>query len=196
MNKVWPSGSAWAAKSAPVFPPAPVLFSTTMGWPHLAVSLSAAMRASTSLMPPPGNGMMNLTGLAENPDATCPRAGNTIAVKAINKPSAVTRGHMRCSELEMNRIRLRPRGAMECPFFSLPVFGEGRGGGQHCIPERPHPALPEDGEGKKRPHRGDAAAMRRARFHWSFEPDMVKLGALQQSREVPCRSANCYFPAL
>src|SRR3984893_13990876 len=182
MNKGWPWGSAWAARAAPSFCPAPDLFSTTMGWPHLAVSLSAAMRASTSLMPPPGNGMMNLTGLAENPDATCPRAGNTIAVKAINKPSAVTRGHMRCSELEMNRIRLRPRGAMECPFFSLPVFGGGRGGGGARMP--------------KRPPRGDAAAMRRARFHWSFEPDMVKLGALQQSREVPCRSANCYFPAL
>src|SRR5215469_15559862 len=95
-----------------MFPPAPVLFSTTIGWPHVAVSLSAAMRASTSLMPPPGNGMINLTGLTGNPDATCPRAGNATAAEIANKPSAVTRRHMRCSSLKIDTIRLRLHGAI------------------------------------------------------------------------------------
>src|SRR5216683_1730646 len=111
-NRVWPSGSAWAAKSAPIFPPAPVLFSTTTGWPHLAVSLSAAMRARTSLMPPPGNGTMNLTGRAGNPGGTCPCAGNAAIVKIVNKPSAVTPRRMQCSGTEASRIRLRRGGAI------------------------------------------------------------------------------------
>src|SRR5262245_26739824 len=49
-----------------MLPPAPVLFSTTTGCPHLAWSLSPMMRASTSLMPPPGKGTMNFTGRAGN----------------------------------------------------------------------------------------------------------------------------------
>ena len=46
-----------------MLPPAPVLFSTMIGWPHFTCSFSAATRASTSLMPPPGNGTMKRTGL-------------------------------------------------------------------------------------------------------------------------------------
>ena len=65
-SSVWPSGSACAARSAPMLPPAPVFCSMMIGWPHLACSLSATMRASTSLMPPAGNGTMNLTGLLGN----------------------------------------------------------------------------------------------------------------------------------
>ena len=45
-----------------MLPPAPVLFSTMIGWPHFTCSFSAATRASTSLMPPPGNGTMKRTG--------------------------------------------------------------------------------------------------------------------------------------
>src|SRR6516162_9370664 len=131
-----------------MFPPAPVLFSTMMGWPHLAVSLSAAIRASTSLMPPPGNGMTNLTGLAGNPDAICPRAGNAIAVKITKKPTAVTRGHIRCSGLKMDRICLRLRGAIA-----------------EIRTAQGWPAAP-----------GDATAMRWLRFHWGLEPDMVRRG--------------------
>src|SRR5215813_8922030 len=95
-----------------MFPPAPVLFSTTMGWPHLVVSLSAAMRASTSLMPPPGNGTTNLTGLAGNPDGTCPRAGNAVAAKIANTPRALTPIRMQRSRLRPSRIRVALLDAM------------------------------------------------------------------------------------
>ena len=49
-----------------MLPPAPVLCSMMIGWPHFAWSLSATMRARMSLMPPAGNGTMNLTGLPGN----------------------------------------------------------------------------------------------------------------------------------
>src|SRR5215468_4178242 len=110
-----------------MFPPAPVLFSTMMGWPHLTASLSAAMRASTSLMPPPGNGMMNLTGLAGNPDATCPRTGNAVAVKITSKPSAVTRGHMPVLRVEngqdMPSTTRRNRRDQDCTRVAGRPFG-------------------------------------------------------------------------
>ena len=44
----WPSGSDCATYLAPTRPPAPSRFSTITGWPYLACSLSARMRAMVS----------------------------------------------------------------------------------------------------------------------------------------------------
>src|SRR5258708_22605768 len=75
-----------------MLPPAPVLFSMMMGWPHFTVSFSAATRASTSLMPPPGNGMMNRTVLAGNCAGACARAGEDGAIEksAVEKSADET----------------------------------------------------------------------------------------------------------
>ena len=79
-NNVVPSGSACAARSAPMLPPAPVFCSMMIGWPHFACSLSAAMRASTSLMPPAGNGTMNFTvPLGWNAPCACAAPGSAEA---------------------------------------------------------------------------------------------------------------------
>src|SRR5262249_32728114 len=56
-----------------MLPPAPVRFSTTTGCAHFAESLSPTMRASTSLMPPPGNGTTNLIARVGYP--VCAKAG-------------------------------------------------------------------------------------------------------------------------
>src|SRR5262245_58017004 len=46
-----------------MLPPPPLRFSMMTGWPHFACNLSPTMRASTSLVPPPGYGMRSFTGL-------------------------------------------------------------------------------------------------------------------------------------
>jgi hypothetical protein len=71
-----------------MLPPAPVLFSMMMGCPYFACSFSAATRASTSLMPPPGNGMMKRTGLAGKPDGACAGAGEASAKETTENASA------------------------------------------------------------------------------------------------------------
>src|SRR4249920_2054292 len=53
---VYPSGADLATKSAPMFPPAPGLFSTTTDWPHASVSRCAIRRPVISSEPPGGNG--------------------------------------------------------------------------------------------------------------------------------------------
>ena len=45
---LWPSGSWVATHFAPTRPPAPSRFSTITGWPSVAPSLSARMRAMVS----------------------------------------------------------------------------------------------------------------------------------------------------
>src|SRR6185295_10602144 len=62
-SSVWPSLSALATRSAPMLPPAPVLFSTTTGWPMASCSFGPIRRARMSLVPPGANGTMILTGL-------------------------------------------------------------------------------------------------------------------------------------
>ncbi len=48
----WPSGSALATDAAPTIPPAPRRFSTITGWPSVAGSFSARMRAIVSVTLP------------------------------------------------------------------------------------------------------------------------------------------------
>src|SRR5439155_17478351 len=50
-----------------MLPPPPLRFSMMTGWPHFACNLSPTIRASTSLVPPPGYGMRNFTGLVGYP---------------------------------------------------------------------------------------------------------------------------------
>ena len=51
-----------ATASAPMFPAAPVRFSTTTGCPHFRDSHSPITRGITSAVPPAGNGTMIFTG--------------------------------------------------------------------------------------------------------------------------------------
>src|SRR5882757_1259361 len=46
-----------------MLPLPPLRFSMMTGWPHLACNLSPTIRATTSLVPPPGYGTRNLTDL-------------------------------------------------------------------------------------------------------------------------------------
>ena len=64
-SRVWPSFSALATRSAPILPPAPVLFSTTTGWRMASCSFGPMRRARMSEVPPGANGTMILTGLVK-----------------------------------------------------------------------------------------------------------------------------------
>jgi hypothetical protein len=74
---VWPSAGCASASFAAIMPAAPVLFSTTTGWPSEARSLSAIRRAGMSLGPPAGKPTTMRTW----------REGNSCAWTA-NEPSA------------------------------------------------------------------------------------------------------------
>src|SRR5688572_21866721 len=52
--------------SAPMLPPAPVLFSTTTGCPHASLSFCPSRRATTSVVPPAANGTTIFTGFDGN----------------------------------------------------------------------------------------------------------------------------------
>src|ERR1700752_4263744 len=62
ITSVWPSGADLAARSEPIVPPAPGLFSTTTCWPRPALSLGARMREIVSAVPPGGKVAMSLIG--------------------------------------------------------------------------------------------------------------------------------------
>src|SRR5436190_7380858 len=71
ITSVWPSGAARATTSAPSTPEAPGRFSTTMVWPSAGPSSLATVRASTSSVPPAGNGTMKCNGRAGNGACAC-----------------------------------------------------------------------------------------------------------------------------
>src|SRR5689334_8197774 len=77
----WPSGSARATCCAAMRPPAPSLFSTITGWPRLAMSLSARMRAIVSEALPGDTPETRRIGLLGKP---CPAATHAIARPARN----------------------------------------------------------------------------------------------------------------
>src|SRR5580765_3095544 len=54
ITSVYPSGGDLAARSEPIVPPAPGLFSTTTWVPSAALSLGARMREIVSAVPPGG----------------------------------------------------------------------------------------------------------------------------------------------
>ena len=56
-STVCPSGCVRAAASAAMLPPAPVRFSTTIGWPRIGPAASATKRATRSLIPPAPKGL-------------------------------------------------------------------------------------------------------------------------------------------
>src|SRR6218665_2208368 len=55
-SSVWPSAAARATYSAPMLPPAPARFSTTMVWPSRSFIEAASVRALASVGPPGGKG--------------------------------------------------------------------------------------------------------------------------------------------
>ena len=65
INKVVPSGSAFAASVAPIEPPAPGLLSTATFWPNANASFGASARARMSVLPPGVKGTMMRIGLAD-----------------------------------------------------------------------------------------------------------------------------------
>ena len=62
--RVYPSAGDLATASTPIMPSAPVLFSTSTGWPRIGASFCAMMRGTTSPAPPAGKGTMMRSGLA------------------------------------------------------------------------------------------------------------------------------------
>jgi hypothetical protein len=59
---VYPSGFERIARVEPVVPPAPTMFSMTIGWPSVRDICSLTMRADTSVPPPAGNGTIMVMG--------------------------------------------------------------------------------------------------------------------------------------
>ena len=57
----------------PTWPPAPPLFTTTIGWPRCFSAIAATMRAPTSVLPPAGKATISCTGLVGNPPPQRPR---------------------------------------------------------------------------------------------------------------------------
>src|SRR5215216_6450497 len=66
IRKVCPSGSLFATNDAATIPEAPVLASTTTGWPILGDNLSAMTRAAASMTPPAAKGTMAFSGLVNS----------------------------------------------------------------------------------------------------------------------------------
>src|SRR5271166_608045 len=66
ITRVWPSAGARATSSAPSMPEAPGRFSTTTVWPSAGPSSLLTARASTSSVPPAGNGTMKCSCLLGN----------------------------------------------------------------------------------------------------------------------------------
>src|SRR5690606_22482839 len=56
--------------ATPIFPAAPLRFSTTTDWPSSLLSCSARMRAETSVAPPGAKGATSVMGLAGHSCAT------------------------------------------------------------------------------------------------------------------------------
>ena len=63
MPMTWASVPALATKSTPVTPAAPLLFSTSTGWPNRVEMPCARWRPNTSDGPPAGNGTTKVMGL-------------------------------------------------------------------------------------------------------------------------------------
>src|SRR5919198_347647 len=66
---VWPSGGDLARYSMPIAVPAPGLYSTITGLPHIVCKYWANTRAWTSIEPPGGVGKMMVTVLVGNSSA-------------------------------------------------------------------------------------------------------------------------------
>ena len=75
---VWPSGLARATCWLPMLPLAPTTFSTTTGWPSLAVSFSATNRAMMSGPVPGVKGTTIFTGWSGQANAALITAGTAI----------------------------------------------------------------------------------------------------------------------
>src|SRR6218665_397386 len=63
-SSVWPWAAARATYSAPMLPPAPARFSTTMVWPSRSFIEAASVRAIASVGPPGGKGTTSVIGLS------------------------------------------------------------------------------------------------------------------------------------
>src|SRR5579862_7767592 len=60
--RLYPSGAAFAVSVAPITPPAPARFSTTIGCPKAAWTFALVTRATMSVVPPGAKGTTSLTG--------------------------------------------------------------------------------------------------------------------------------------
>src|SRR3954447_16711554 len=75
-QRVWPSPAALATASAPTMPPAPARFSTTTVEPATERwRKAAARRATTSVLPPGGNGTTSRIGRFGQPSCAEARGG-------------------------------------------------------------------------------------------------------------------------
>src|ERR1700730_16179328 len=75
-----------------MLPPPPLRVSMITGWPHFACNLSPTIRATTSLVPPPGYGTRNFTGLVGYPSCA----------NAVLEPGAETIDRMKMTAKAAN----------------------------------------------------------------------------------------------
>ena len=87
INKVWPSGAAFATTSDPMLPPAPGRLSTMNCWLNDSESLAATSRAVTSTPPPDTAPTMIRTGRDGYGCAPAQIAAN---INAAKLPGAAT----------------------------------------------------------------------------------------------------------
>src|ERR1700738_5537174 len=96
-----------------MLPLPPLRFSMMTGGPHPAVNLSPTIQASTSLVPPPGYGMRNFTGLVGYPSCANallePGAGTIDRMKM--KARAANHRTMGISVVRGPRVENPTRGA-------------------------------------------------------------------------------------
>src|SRR5262245_8944027 len=105
-----------------MLPLPPLRFSMMTGWPHFACNLSPTMRASTSLVPPPGYGTRNFTGLVGYP--SCPNAVLGGAIDRMKmKAKAANHRTMGISRPRMSKNT----GDKNAKATSNAVAGQGRG---------------------------------------------------------------------
>src|SRR5688572_12414467 len=96
-----------------MFPPAPPLFSTTTGCPHVSASLAPIARENVSAMPPTANGTTILIGLLGYA-AVCAATGAPIAsakmpARAANARFISLSSSMHCLPEQLVEIVLRNR---------------------------------------------------------------------------------------
>src|SRR3954451_127205 len=96
-----------AASAVPRFPPAPGLFSTTIGCPRMAAILLKRTRLTTSLALPPANGMITVIGRLGKLCALA--ASETKAVAADNARAHDLLNFMFLPEYEPASLRDGPR---------------------------------------------------------------------------------------
>ena len=101
ITSVEPSAGARATRSAPSTPEAPGRFSTTMVGPSAGPSSLLTVRASTSSVPPAGNGTMKRICLPANGEGACAKAGAAPGRQQLRNSQCAT------AKLDRDAVRMQ-----------------------------------------------------------------------------------------